>query len=163
MVCQRWTSWTSSAISQLLEGKFTNQKSVPGKRKRQGRQIPGEQFLNLKWPPSIGKNSQQQREPAAPETGAGQGRHGEKTETLHTKGGRQQVLCSFSPKRLKNWQQANLVFMFVSLCTVNWSPLKYNYLPPCECRLVGSRYSSFIKDCSLQGMPVNKQNSVSLL
>lgn len=136
MVCKHWTSWTSSAISQLLEGRFTNQKSVPGKRKRQGRQIPGEQFLNSKWPPSIVENSQKQTEPSAPETGTGQGSHGEKTEEpLHPKGGGQQVLCSFSPKRLKTWPQADLVFMFVSLCTDNWSPLKYNCLSPCECRL----------------------------
>lgn len=121
MVCKHWTSWTSSAISQLLEGRFTNQKSVPGKRKRQGRQIPGEQFPNSKWPPSIGENSQKQTEPAAPETGTEQGSHGEKTEEpLHTKGEGQQILCSFSPKRFKNWQQANLDFMFLSAQTVDY-------------------------------------------
>jgi hypothetical protein len=41
MVYKHRTSCKSSAISQLLEGKFTNQKLIGGKRKRQDRQNPG--------------------------------------------------------------------------------------------------------------------------
>lgn len=63
MVCKHWWSWKSLAISQLLEGKFTNQKLVWGKRKRQDGQNLGKSYQHSKaeWTGETNKRLQQRQ------------------------------------------------------------------------------------------------------